>query len=375
MKILLCFCCLLMMLFCLPPVDVNAQELKISGTLTSERTGEVLPGANIAVLGTSLGTTSDFQGKFSLQLTGMTQATLVVSFVGYKTIEVPVTSSTDDLSVSLEEDILKLSEVVTTGFASSVKRANLANTVATISADELVRAPAQTLGQALAGKFAGINVSQNTGAPGGGISITLRGLSTIEGATQPLYVVDGVIVNNAATQSGIDLITKAATAGSATPQGQPVNRIADINPNEIQNIEVLKGASAAALYGSKATNGVILITTKQGVPGITRINVNHQIGFSSLLRDVGFRTFDSYLKAVNQYGADGAAEGLNSTGLAAYNALKAQIGSDSINNKSSPDLNALFGGNWAGRNIDYEDVIYGENGLINESNVRKPQTV
>ena len=153
-------------------------------------------------------------------------------------------------------------------------------------------APGQTTGGDLAGKFDGINVSQNAGAAGGGISVNLRGVSTLVGATQPLYVIDGVIINNAANLAGLmDLITAAASAGSPSPQGQPVNRIADINPNDIANIEVLKGASAAAIYGSKAAGGVIIITTKSGGTGKTRIDVSQQIGSSKIINKIGARDF------------------------------------------------------------------------------------
>ena len=196
--------------------------------------------------GTNLGTTTNINGNFRLTIADVTQATLVFSSVGYKVAEVQITSCTKDLKAGLELDPLKTSEVVITGFASMVKIENLANTVVTVSAKELVPVPAQTLEQALSGKFAGITVTQNSGAPGGGISVNLRGVSTIEGRTQPLYVVDGVIANNTATQSGIDLITKAPSAGNPQPQGQLVNRIAVLNPNDIETIEVLKGSSAAA---------------------------------------------------------------------------------------------------------------------------------
>lgn len=311
-----------------------AQELMVSGTVTSSETGDLLPGANILLKGTNLGVTSDINGKFELRLGAMTQATLVISYVGFKTVEIAVTSSTASLDVELEEDVLKLSEVVVTGIATSVKRRNLANAVATVSARELVPIPAQTLERALTGKFAGITVSQNTGAPGGGIFVDFRGISTIEGATQPLYVVDGVIVNNAAIQSGIDLVSKAAAAGSDNPQGQPTNRIADINPGDIETIEVLKGASAAALYGSKATNGVVIITTRQGTPGKSRIDVSQQIGFNSLLRKIGTRRFTRET-AVAQYGVVGG------------------------------QLYDQGGGGF----VDYEDVMYGEEGRIYETSV------
>ncbi|MCI0694210.1 SusC/RagA family TonB-linked outer membrane protein [candidate division KSB1 bacterium] len=325
---------LILVAFALHGVNVTAQELAISGTVVSQASGEYLPGANIVVKGTQLGTTTDFNGSFRLLLTGMNQATLVVSFIGYKTEEIQVTSSSQSLTVELEEDVLRLSEIVVTGLATSVARRNLANAVATVNAAELVPAPAQTLDRALSGKFAGVTVSQNTGAPGGGIYVDLRGVSTIEGSTQPLYVVDGVIVNNAATQSGIDLVTKATAAGSATPQGQPPNRIADINPNDIDNIEVLKGASAAAIYGAKASNGVVIINTKRGYAGRPRIDVTQQIGFSSILNKLGTRKFTAQT-AEETNGASGRQQ---------------------------------FEQN-GGRFIDQEEVLYGETGRLAETTV------
>ncbi len=180
------------------------QALEISGTVTEALTGDPLPGANIAVKGTNLGTASDREGNFNLTLPNANQATLVVSFIGFFTQEVTVNQSTGSLNISMDEDVLKVSEIVVTGLATSVKKRNLANSVGTVSAKELIPVPAQTLERALSGKMAGIAISQNTGAPGGGINVNLRGTSTITGSTQPLYVVDGVIFSNAAIQSGID---------------------------------------------------------------------------------------------------------------------------------------------------------------------------
>lgn len=310
----------------------QAQSLVISGQVVIKGTNEGLAGTNIIVKSTNLGTISDPNGNFRLLLADRQEATLVFSFIGYKTVEMRVTSSVENLKILMEQDILKTSEVVVTGLASSVKRENLANAVATISAQELVAAPAQTLDQALSGKFAGISVSQNTGAPGGGISVQLRGVTTIEGRTQPLYVLDGVIINNDATQSGIDLVTKAAGAGSARAQGQPANRIADINPNDVENIEVLKGASAAAIYGSKASNGVIIMTTKQGGAAGSRIDVTQQVGFNNILRKIGTRKFS----------AQTAKDAYGDLGLQLYNQSGGQF-------------------------IDYEDAVYGERGFINET--------
>ncbi|MGH7595753.1 MAG: SusC/RagA family TonB-linked outer membrane protein [bacterium] len=325
---------LILVAFMLYASSVSAQEMVVSGAVASKASGEFLPGANVLVKGTNFGTTTDVNGSFRLNLTNMSRATLVISFIGYKTAEVEVTANVQALNVSLEEDVLKLSEIVVTGLATSVARRNLANAVATVSSQELVPAPAQTLDRALTGKFAGVTVSQNTGAPGGGIYVDLRGVSTIEGSTQPLYVVDGVIVNNAATQSGIDLVTKATAAGSATPQGQPSNRIADINPNDIDNIEVLKGASAAAIYGAKASNGVVIINTKRGYAGRPRIDVTQQIGYSSILNKLGTRKFTAQT-AEESNGADGRRQ---------------------------------FEQN-GGRFIDQEEVLYGETGRLAETTV------
>ncbi|MCG8608851.1 SusC/RagA family TonB-linked outer membrane protein [bacterium] len=311
-----------------------AQTLEISGVVTEATSGDPLPGANISIKGTNLGAATDRDGKFSIRLPNFSEATLVISFIGFVTEELDVTSSTSNLSVALNEDVLKVSEIVITGLATSVKKRNLANSVGTVSSKELIPAPAQTLERALNGKIAGIDIKQNTGAPGGGINVNLRGLSTLTGETQPLYVIDGVIISNAAVQSGIDVVTEATGAGSDTPQGQPSNRIADLNPNDIENIEVLKGASAAAIYGSKASNGVVIITTKSGAAGRTRIDITQQLGFNTILNKVGTRRFT----------AETALENNGQQGLDLFNAS-------------------------GGKFIDQEEVLFGQEGFISETSI------
>ncbi len=318
----------------LPSAFLFAQDMTVSGVVKSKETGEPLPGTNIVVVGTNTGTATSLNGEFEISLSGMDKATLRFIFVGYKTYELQVSSSTSNVVVELEEDYLRTSEIVVTGLATSVSRRNLANDVGTVTAEDLNRVSSQTIERALNGKIAGITVTQNTGAPGGGIDVNMRGTSTIEGSTQPLYVVDGVIVNNNANQSGIDVVSAATGAGSANPQGQPTNRIADLNPNDIESIEVLKGASAAAMYGSKATNGVVIITTKRGLPGQTRINVSQQVGFNTILNKIGARRFTAKT-AEEQYGPQGLEE-YNKTG---------------------------------GAFIDYEDILYGEEGFLTETSV------
>lgn len=316
-----------------------AQGLSVSGTIISADNGDPLPGAEVQVKGTFTGTTTDAKGKFSLLIPDQSSATLVVNYIGYKEKEVDVSSNTSSLSIELEEQIIRGSEVVVTGLATSVKRRNLANSVGTISEEELVPAPAQTLERALNGKIAGMSISQNTGAPGGGISVNLRGVSTITGSTQPLYVIDGVIIDNSAIQSGIDAISEATGVGSNRPQGQPTNRIADINPNDIASIEVLKGPSAAAIYGAKASNGVVIISTKQGTPGETKIDVSQQSGFVSILNKLGNRQYDA-AKAEALIPADPESGEIG--GAARFN----QVGQ-----------------------IDYEDLVYGQRGYTNETSL------
>ena len=307
----------------------------VSGTVTDAKTGESLVGTSVFVKGTFVGTTTDDRGSFSIDAAA--GDVLMVAYIGYKSQEITV--SGDVLDVALETDVLRQDEVIVTGLATTVKRKNAANAVAVVTGDELVNAPTQTLDGALSGKFAGVNIRRNTGAPGGGINVNLRGSSTLTGGTQPLYVIDGVIINNDANQSGIDVITKATGAGSSRPQGQPTNRIGDINPNDVESIEVLKGASAAAIYGAKASNGVIIINTKRGKGGKTKFNFSTRTGSSSLLRKMGHRTFEDYAEAKAQYGADIAALGLT----------------------NSADTTT-----WAGNDFDYEEILYGETGTLTE---------
>jgi TonB-dependent SusC/RagA subfamily outer membrane receptor len=180
------------------------------------------------------------------------------------------------------EDIARLDEIVVSGVSTAIKRRNLANAVVTINATQLNGvAPAQTFDQALNGKIVGANINANSGTPGGGLSVKLRGVTSIYGNTQPLYIIDGVFVDNTATSAGLNYITGAAAGGAFTStQDNPSGRISDINAEDIQNVEILKGASAAAIYGSRAAAGVIIITTKK----------DSQERQGSLFQDLGYRS-------------------------------------------------------------------------------------
>ncbi len=318
----------------LRPVFLYSQEITVSGTVLDAGTNEPLPGAIVQVKEIrSAGAVTNVNGKFRLLLKAE-KATLIVKLVGYKARTVSVEGSKEDLVIKLTEDLLKAEEVLVTGVATGVKRENSPNAIGTISASELLPAPAQTTEQALAGKVAGLSISQNTGAPGGGISLNLRGVSTLVGNSQPLIFVDGVIISNDQIQGGLDALTAATGVGSARPQGQPTNRLADLNPNDIADIQVLKGPSAAAVYGAKAAAGVILITTKQGtLAEKTLIEVNQQFGFNSLLRKQGTRNW--------QADTSGFFSAFGSPAPAAFD--------------------VPF--------IDYEQELYGRTGFINETSV------
>lgn len=269
-------------------------QFTVTGTVADANTGDLLVGANIFDPQSNRGTTTDANGAFSLSLPGQ-NATLRVSYIGYVSKNVDVQAdAASNLRIELSSDIANLEEVVVTGLASSVKRSNLANDVSSISADELTESVTpQTLDGALQGKLTGANIVQNSGAPGGGISIKLRGITTITGASEPLYIVDGVYMDNSAISNGSNTVTAASTSGAlATDQDNAPNRIADLNPEDIESVEVLKGASAAAIYGARANAGVIIITTKKGLPGSTQINLTQEVGFQNILNYVGIRDFN-----------------------------------------------------------------------------------
>lgn len=286
MRQLLLFAVLLLTTLCLPD-RLLAQDRVISGRVT-DANGNPLVAANITVARTAAGTSTDGEGRFRLTVTG--DVTLVISSTGYKSQSIKVESSTTDLQVKLVEDVSRLEEVVVTGLATNVKRRNLANSVATISSKQLAgTAPAQSFDAALNGKIPGAYINANTGAPGGGISVKLRGVTSIFGNTQPLYVVDGVFMDNTATSAGLNAVTSAAAGGNASTQDNPSSRIADLRAEDIENIEILKGASASAIYGSKAAAGVIIITTKRGKQGKTRISFSQDLGFAKVRKLLGTR--------------------------------------------------------------------------------------
>ncbi len=280
----------LVVLFCLITVPLLAQEGKrtftITGTVVDAKTQEALVGINVLIRNTKLGASSNKDGKFTI-LANLAPGnyTLSYSLVGYKSrqqaVELADQSIVEVGQLGLDEDLLRVQEVVVTGTGTAMEKERLGNAVSTVGGNAITGSAAPTIDAALAGKIAGAQVTQNSGTPGGGVSVRLRGTSTISASAEPLYIIDGTIVDN----SSNELVNLGGYVG---------NRIADINPNDIDRIEVVKGAAAAALYGSRANNGVIQIFTKRGVTGAPQITYRTSTGFSKIRKtyDVNLFPFD-----------------------------------------------------------------------------------
>jgi TonB-linked SusC/RagA family outer membrane protein len=295
----------------LTPAD--AQQREITGRVTAADTRAPIAGATVTVAGTRAGALTDANGTFRIEVPSG-DVILQVRSVGYETRDVTVPAGQNSASIELAVDVLRLDELVVTGRATSVSRRNLANAVATVSAEEVERVPAESIEKTLQGKIAGAIIDTNSGAPGGGVQVRLRGVTTINAGSDPLYVVDGVVISNAAIPSNANAVTGAA--GGSNPsldQDAVVNRAVDLNPNDIETIEVLKGPSAAAIYGAKAANGVILITTKRGRPGAARFNLTQRFGYFDLSNKLGFRRFETVDEAVSAFG-EGAREFFGANG-------------------------------------------------------------
>ena len=269
-----------------------------------EVTGRVLRSANQAPLADATITEVGGRGVARTGPDGTFRITVVagevrlaVRAIGYQRKEVVVNAGESAVTVQIDEDPFRLEEVVVTGQTTTLERRNATTSTVKITADEVTNAPAQALEQALQGKVLGAQISMNSGAPGGGGQIQIRGVTSILGQGQPLFVVDGVIISNDAFSAGANTVTGAGArgtpAGIGGSQDALVNRLADINPAEIESIEVLKSAAATAIYGSRATNGVVVIRTKRGALGEPRFNLTARAGYSDAYRLLGSRQFTS----------------------------------------------------------------------------------
>jgi len=294
----------------LAPVPAPAQGREVTGHVT-RLLGEAPVGlATITEVGGQGVAQSAADGSFRITVAAG-DVRLLVRAIGYQKKEVPVAAGESNVVVKLEEDPFKLEAVVVTGQATTLERRNATTAVSQVSNDELTRAPAQSLEQAMQGKVAGAAISMNSGAPGGGAQVQIRGVTSILGNGQPLFVMDGVIISNDAISDGANSVTgagnRSTTTGIGGTQDALVNRLADLNPAEVESIEILKSAAATAMYGSRATNGVVIIRTKRGTGGVPRFNLTSRIGRSVPYRLLGTREFETVDKVLSlPYGNGGS---------------------------------------------------------------------
>jgi len=283
---------LTMMLYSFGLASAQNSDGKVTGTVLDQSSREPLIGVSVLVKGSAQGTMTDLNGTFTVK--AKVGETLRVSYVGYAAQDVKVSSS--KLIIRLKESEKSLDEVVVIGYGT-IKRKDVTGSISSVTGDDLRKTQPTTFDQALQGKVAGVMVQQISGQPGGGVSVQIHGISSITGSTSPLYVIDGVVIP-----------TSTNTGGGSNP-------LSSINPSEIESIDVLKDASATAIYGSQATNGVIIITTKRGSAGTPKVTYDFSYGYQELtkkLPTVNLQQFATFLNDRSAvWGFDSRAEFTN----------------------------------------------------------------
>lgn len=344
------------------------QSLLLKGVVV-DATGEPIIGANVVQKGTSNGTITDIDGNFTLNVPA--KAVLTISFIGYQTQEVALKNSETHIKVTLKDDFELLDEVVVVGYGTMKKR-DLSGAVSQIKSEELMKGNPVDLSQGLAGKVAGVLVNQSDGAPGGGVSIQIRGTNSFSTSSQPLYIVDGVPFDAGSTP----------TSEANNNSNQTSNPLSFINPHDIQSIEVLKDASATAIYGSRGANGVVIVTTKRGESGNDQVEFSANFSFSRIANRV--KVLDAYTYAqyqneevLNDYKYSGKPYGtLPYPGKWEYsNKPDGTLDTTTGKYKPSPadflapgNYTDMYGNStWVGI-ADWQDLIY-QNGFSQEYNV------
>ena len=314
-----------------------AQEARITGHVVDAESRTAVPAAVVLIVGTTIGASTTDSGTFTVRRPA-DATSMTIRRIGYLAQTVALTPGQTDYTVALRRDVLHLEAEVVTGVATTVSTQSAANAVAVVSTQQVNEVPSPTVENALQGQIPGALIQQNNGgAPGGGMQIQIRGITSINASAAPLYVLDGVIIDNDTQNGGNNAITAAAGGVAPSEQDLGVNRIADLNPEDIENIQVLKGASASAIYGSKASAGVVIITTKKGTSGKPRWTFTQDVGHFSDAHYLNIRQFPTLGSAQAWY--------VNDVTLAT---TPAQIASN----------NAFIAGVYGG-NQDYQSSIFG----------------
>lgn len=283
----------ILMILCVQ--NIMAQKRTVSGIVTDSK-NEPLIGVNVTIKNASTtGTITDIDGKYSLEIPSG-NSVLVFSYIGYSTQEVKV-SNQSVVDIVLKDDMQALEEVVVVGYGT-MKKSDLTGSVSSITSDNFKLGTDLTPQQLMQGAFSGVNISQNSGKPGGSNTIRVRGGTSITASNDPLYVIDGVPIS---TSAGVN----QSNIGSSTTDffdQEPINPLSNINPNDIESINILKDASATAIYGSRGANGVIMITTKKGKAGMRQLDYSFNLGVSTVAKKLDVLTGDEYRKTVSELG-------------------------------------------------------------------------
>ncbi|MBD2724154.1 SusC/RagA family TonB-linked outer membrane protein [Hymenobacter armeniacus] len=300
---------------------VLAQTRTISGRVTDQKTGDGLPGVTVLLKGTTNGVSTNADGAFSLSVPE-SGGTLVFSSVGMTTQERAI-GTNSDFQVALATDTKQLTEVVVTGYGGSQDVKDITGSVAKVTEEKLLLQPVVSADQALQGRMAGVNVNTTSGTLGDQAVIRIRGANSISNSSQPLFILDGVPLNN------------SAQANSLSTRYNP---LADINPNDIASVDVLKDASAAAIYGSRGANGVVVITTKRGKSGTNRLSFNSFYGFQDAVRTPKVLNGSDFIAISNEKAANARAGSVGAPGNVGNTSIPAAIAAPiDVNGDGVPD--------------------------------------
>ena len=258
----------------------SVQAQTITGVVTDEETGSPLPGVNIVVQGTTIGTATGTDGEFELRVPSL-QDTLVVSFIGYQTKEVAL-NGRNNIAITLLSQLIETDELMVVAYGVQ-RKSDITGSISSASVEDFNKGVVVNPGQLLQGVVAGVNVTSASGEPGAAQDVIIRGVGSLRSGTTPLYVIDGFVLDNSST-------------------GVATNPLNFLNPSDIQSIEVLKDASATALYGARASNGVVVITTKEGQVGDTRMTLSTSAGWSSMANRIEVFGADEFRRQVSEAG-------------------------------------------------------------------------
>jgi len=320
----------------------------ITGTVTDALSNEALAGATVQFKGTTVGTTTDAQGKYRINVPGNgAGATLVVSFIGYQPLEQAVGGRTV-IDVKLTNSDNALGEVVVVGYGVQNRR-DITTSIGSVKARDIANQPVSSFDQALAAKIAGVQVTQTSGAPGAALQVRVRGTGSISAGLDPLYVIDGIPLSRD---------TKFATGSTSTQfPDNPINVLSTLNTDDIESIEVLKDASAAAIYGSRGSNGVVLLTTKRGKEGKTIINYDTYVGFQQVTKKLDLLNAYEYA-LLNAEGKNTAYLERNPTGRPTDSNDIRNRGVGAPSTLIPPQVTPYLSGQAGLTNTDWQDEIF-----------------